>query len=313
MSRIRCVWSAVWFLAVVGAAEARLSAAEYDLYYLGGQSNMDGFGKVEELPAELKEPVEGVLIFHGNPAPDKVAVDGKGLWQPLRPGHGWEFSSDGKVNKYSSKFGVELTLARSLREKNPGRKIALLKYSRGGTSIHQDAAGNFGCWEPDFVSGDGDGKGINQYDHFLAAVRGAMAVRDIDDDGEEDRLIPKAIFWMQGESDGARTPEIAQQYEVNLKRLMDLIRAAFREDDLPVVIGRISDSGQDANDKKIWDHGEIVREAQASYVKNDRFAALVTTTDKYGYSDPYHYDSAGYIDLGKQFADELLKLQSKAN
>ena len=46
-----------------------------------------------------------------------------------------------------------------------------------------------------------------------------------------------------------------------------------------------------------------MRGAQAEYVKADAAAALVTTTDKYGYSDPWHYDSAGYIDLGRQFAN----------
>jgi hypothetical protein len=85
---------------------------------------------------------------------------------------------------------------------------------------------------------------------------------------------------------------------------MDLIRAALHSDDLPVVIGRISDSGQDEEheDGKVWNHGEIVRKEQASFVAHDPRAALVTTTDDYGYSDPWHYDSAGYLDLGKQFA-----------
>ena len=93
-------------------------------------------------------------------------------------------------------------------------------------------------------------------------------------------------------------------YEENLRRLMNLIRAAFRVDDIPVVIGRISDSGRDA-DGKVWDHGDIVRNAQASFVKKDAAAALVTSTDNYDYSDKWHYDSAGYIDLGRQFADAV--------
>jgi hypothetical protein len=38
-------------------------------------------------------------------------------------------------------------------------------------------------------------------------------------------------------------------------------------------------------------------------------AALVTTTDTYGYSDPWHYDSSGYLDLGKQFAVAMHGLQ----
>ena len=64
---------------------------------------------------------------------------------------------------------------------------------------------------------------------------------------------------MQGESDAHYTEHIAKSYQANLKRLMDLIRAAFRTDDLPVVIGKISDSDKV---NKIWKHGDIVKQAQ---------------------------------------------------
>ena len=47
-------------------------------------------------------------------------------------------------------------------------------------------------------------------------------------------MTPAGILWMQGESDGALTAEIAARYENNLKRLMDLVRAGLRTDDLPV-------------------------------------------------------------------------------
>ncbi len=115
---------------------------------------------------------------------------------------------------------------------------------------------------------------------------------------------------MQGESDAAITEAVARRYEANLKRLMDLIRAALRVDDLPVVLGRISDSGQEA-DGKVWDHGELVRAAQAAFVQKDARAALVTTTDAYGYSDRWHYDSAGYLDLGRQFAEAMIALEGR--
>src|SRR5690606_34761302 len=150
--------------------------------------------------------------------------------------------SDGTTNTYSDRFGVELTLASRLKQLHPDANIAIIKYSRGGTSIDQRAAGKFGSWDPDFTGGEGEGQGINQYDHFLATLRHALAVKDIDGDGETDTLIPTGIVWMQGESDAAYTAEIAEAYEANLKRLMDLIRAALRYDDVPVVIGRISDS-----------------------------------------------------------------------
>ncbi|MFN3168621.1 MAG: sialate O-acetylesterase [Phycisphaeraceae bacterium] len=300
------------FYQLIAAAFAALLAlpalaTDYDLYVLAGQSNMDGYGLIKDLEEADRGPVAGVHIFHGSPTPDKVPLGAAGLWQPLRPGHGRGFKSNGAANQYSNAFGPELFFAKTLRQANPNRPIAIVKYSRGGTSIHQAVARHFGCWEPDFTGGEGKGKGINQYDHFLSTLDAALAVRDIDGDGEDDHLIPAGILWMQGESD-AHAKVSADAYQANLKRLMDLMRAALRCDDLPVVIGRISDSGQDKKDGKVWDFGETVRKAQAGFVKEDPSAALVTETDKYGYSDPYHYDTAGFIDLGKQFALSMLGL-----
>ena len=279
-----------------------ISAKKYKVFYLGGQSNMDGYGYVEELPKEFKRPVNGIYIFHGNSTKDTFEVGGQGIWDVLKPGHGVGHSSTNKKNNLSKRFGIELTFATEMQKLYPNENIALIKYSRGGTSIHKDAAGPFGCWEPDFTVGTG----VNQYDHFLATVKNACSVKDIDGDGEEDELIPAGILWMQGESDAGKL-EWANQYSANLKRLMDLIRAAFRTDDLPVVIGRISDSGN-ANGGKVWKYGKELRWQQAKFVSQDENAKLVISTDNYNYSDPWHYDTEGYIDLGKKFATKMKPL-----
>ena len=301
--------TSILVLLLGGALAPAAGATTYDLYFLGGQSNMDGYGHIEELPPEAAGPVKGVMIFHGNTSPDDAAVDGRGLWAELRPGHGVSYSSDGKTATYSERFGVELSFARTLLQLDPNASIAIIKYSRGGSSIDRDAADRFGCWDPDYP--DDRSTGVNQYDHFLATIRHALAIDDIDGDGQPDTLVPKGIIWMQGESDAAHGEEIARRYEANLERLMDLVRAALRSDDIPVVIGWISDSGRDdeEEDGKVWDHGEIVRQAQKSYVTNDPRAALVTSTADYGYSDPWHYDSAGYLDLGTRFATAVYELQ----
>lgn len=274
------------------------------VFYLGGQSNMDGYGYNKDLPDELLNKSEEVWIFHGNPVSDDLPGGGLGLWEPLMPGHGTGFSSDGKSNELSDRFGIELTLARRLQELCEGERIALVKYSRGGSSIDSLAAGTFGCWDPDFKGSTG----MNQYDFFLKTVKKAMGTRDINDDGRADILVPAGIVWMQGESDASYTEEIAGTYYANLKRLMDLIRAAFHSDDLPVVIGKISDSWNDPVDSKRWNHCELVQYAQEKYARTDGFAAIVRSTRYYKYSDPWHYDSDGYIDLGKQFAEALYKL-----
>lgn len=295
----------IYLFLLIAITIVSVEAKEYDLYYLGGQSNMDGYGYTEELPKELSQPVAGVMIFHGNTLHDGGEVGGKGVWATLQPGHGVGFSSDGTANKYSNRFGVEITFATKLKKLRPNRDIAIIKYSRGGTSIAMDAsaAERFGCWDADF-------NGVNQYDHFLATLRYALSHPDIDGDGDADTLNPAGILWMQGESD-ANEEAVAKRYEANLKRLMDLIRAALRVDDLPVVIGRISDSGKEEDDGKVWDYGSIVRQAQADFVAKDTAAALVTSTDGYSYSDKWHYDTAGYIDFGKQFAEKMNALLSK--
>lgn len=288
----------VSYLLLITTAQAK----EYKVYYLGGQSNMEGYGYVRDLPQNMNAPVKGVMIYQGNSAPDGGKIDGAGIWEELKPGHGVGFQSNGQTNSYSDRFGVELSFARRLLELQTNSNIAIIKYARGGTSLDSSAGGQFGTWEPDYK----DGNGVNQYDHFLATVKNALSVRDIDGDGESDVLTPVGIVWMQGESDAAHTLEIAERYESHLKRMIDLFRAAFHTDDLPVVIGRISDSGQNEQGT-VWKYGEVIRNAQAQFVQKDGHAALVTTTDNYKYSDPWHYDSQAYLDLGSHFADAIVK------
>ena len=273
------------------------------VFYLGGQSNMEGYGFNKDLPKDLNKPFKNVFIYEGNPAGDHQLNGGLGKWEVLKPGHGVGFSSDGIKNKYSERFGIELSLAKKLQELYPNDKIAFIKYAKGGSSIDSLAAAQFGCWEPDF-------KGINQYDHFLTTLNSALNNKDIDNNEKEDVLVPSGIIWMQGESDAGFSEEVANNYYYNLKRLMDLIRASLRVDDLPVVIGKISDSWNDS-DGKVWDYCELVQYAQEKFAKTDENAAIVRNTRYYKYSDTWHYDSAGYLDLGEKFAEAIYRLNSK--
>jgi len=294
-------------IALIGSSSLLARSMEADtvrVFYLGGQSNMDGYGYNKNLPVSLNKTQKEIWIFHGNPVGDDLPGGGLGIWEALKPGHGVGFQSDGNANVLSDRFGVELSFAARLQELFPGERIALIKYSRGGSSIDSLATGSFGCWEPDYQGT----AGINQYDHFQKTVRKAMQTADIDGDGNKEILVPSGIVWMQGESDGSFTEEIGSRYYMNLKRLMDLIRASFRLDDLPVVIGKISNSWNDPADGKVWDHGELVQYAQEKFTRTDGNAAIVRSTRYYKYSDPWHYDSEGYMDLGKKFAEALYEL-----
>lgn len=295
----RSVWiGAIFFFA------ASAQAAEYHVYFLGGQSNMDGYGWNKELPAHIAGPVPGVFIFHGRQRFDDDPPGGEGLWSELRPGHGTGFTSDGNSNTYSERFGPELSFGRELKKLYPERRIALVKYSLGGTALHEGTPA-YGTWAPDY-------RDINQYDHALKTIANATAVRDVDGDGEADTLIPAGIVWMQGEADAYQSYDAALNYEANLKRLMDLLRAAWRTDDLPVVIGRITDSGR-ADDGNVMDHVKIVQEAQRRFVEKDSCAAYSTVTDGQAYpeDDNWHYDSPAYLAMGVDFARQLEALDGQ--
>ncbi len=114
---------------------------------------------------------------------------------------------------------------------------------------------------------------------------------------------------MQGEADAHHSQAAADAYAGNLKRLMDLLRAALRTDDLPVVIGRITDSGM-ADDGKVMDYIETVQAGQQAFVAGDACAAYVTVADELPHSDDaWHYQSDGYIAMGVAFAEAMRQLQ----
>jgi len=279
-------------------------AEEYKLYYLGGQSNMEGFGYVEQLPADLNAAVDGVMIYTGLLALDDDRNGGIGIWEQLQPGHGTGFKSDGEANELSNRFGPELTFGKTMQDLAVDSKIAIIKYSLGGSGLAPGIG--YGSWYPDYV----ENGGINQYDHALRTIREALSHSDIDGDGEADQLIPTGIVWMQGETEANDSEQIARGYEANLKRMMDLLRAALRVDDLPVVIGRITDSGM-AEDGSVMDHIGIVQAAQAAYVESDECAAYVTATDDIGYDDdPWHYNTDGFVKMGMAFAEAMLELEA---
>ncbi len=299
------LWVAAFFLMQFGCATAEHRQTTYKLYYLGGQSNMEGFGYVEELPATAATSSENVMIFTGQMAFDNETHGGVGIWQALQPGHGTGFKTDGETNELSDRFGPELLFGQTMAEREPGSKIAIIKYALGGSGLAQGVG--YGNWHPDFS----EGAGLNQYDHALKTLRNALAHTDIDGDGVADRLTPSGIVWMQGEADAYDSQAAADEYRENIERLMGLLRAALRVDDLPVVIGQITDSGM-SDDGSVMDYIETVQRAQQDFVSEDACAAYVTITDDLNYlDDGWHYDTDGFIRMGTAFAEAMGELESR--
>lgn len=282
------------------------AAAEYMTFFMAGQSNMDGYGFVDELPADLRQ-TQDVMIFHGNGVFDNQPQGGLGKWSKLKPGHGTGFKTDGKANFYSDRFGAELTFAAALKAAYPNRKLAIIKYAVGGTGLHLKTG--YSNWSPDFR----EGKGKNQYDFALNTINNAFSVADIDNDGQPDKLIPYGIVWMQGEADAHTSETAAAAYFDNLSRLIALLRAALRKDDIAVVIGKITDSELGKED--IMPYIDLVHQAQQKFVSQDICAEYMTATQQYPYSekDAWHYTSPGYVMMGKDFATKMLALLSRCD
>ena len=296
-------------LSLIGLALLTASCAKsderktYKLYYLGGQSNMEGFGIVGELPEGAETASRDVMIFTGQMAFDNETHGGVGIWEALQPGHGLGFKTNGEVNFLSDRFGPELLFGQTMAQRSPGSKIAIIKYALGGSGLAMGVG--YGSWHPDFS----DGAGENQYDHFLKTLRNAFAKSDIDGDGVADRLVPSGVVWMQGEADAYDSQAAADEYRANIERLMGLVRAALRVDDLPLVIGKITDSGM-SEDGTVMDYIDKVQQAQQEFVNNDTCAAYVTVTDDLNYlDDGWHYDTDGFIRLGTAFAEAMIELE----
>lgn len=290
---------------LAGCASVETEPRVYKLYFLGGQSNMEGFGFTGELPRDARAPSADAMIFTGQMALDNETHGGVGVWQALQPGFGTGFTTDGRENRLSDRFGPELFFGRTMAERSSGPGIAIIKYALGGSAL-ADGVG-FGNWHPDFAKGDGQ----NQYDHALKTLRNALAERDIDGDGLADRLVPSGIVWMQGEADAFDSQAVADDYLENLERLMGLLRAAMRVDDLPIVIGRITDSGM-SDDGSVMDYIGTVQEAQRAFVASDGCAAYITDTEEYGYlDDGWHYDTEGFVSMGSAFAEAMVALEAR--
>jgi hypothetical protein len=295
------IYLAIIFCLVNTAFNAQ--AAEYYTFYLGGQSNMDGYGYNKDLPAELSS-TQDVMIFHGNGVFDNQKGGGDGVWSKLKPGHGTGFKSNGEKNQYSNRFGAELSFAKQLSRAMGDKKIAIIKYSVGGTGLALKSG--YGNWSPDFAEGDGK----NQYDFALKTIENAFNQHDIDGDGEPDKLIPAGIIWMQGEADAHTSVHTANAYLDNLKRLMSLMRASLRNDDLPIVIGKITNSKLE---KDMMPYDQRVQSAQHLFTMQDTCATFMTKTSSYKYTeaDAWHYTSDSYVSMGEDFAASFVELSKE--
>ena len=189
-------------LVALSGTSALATDKEVKLFLLAGQSNMDGCGLWNELPAEYQQAPANVKIWDNR--------DSKWV----------ELGKDSTAIVRKLQFGPEIAFAHGLSKAFPDHEIALVKTSAGGTKLHTQ-------WTP--------GKGM--YELFTRNYRNAIA--DLEQAGKKCEIA--GMLWMQGESD-SETLEMANAYEANLKAMFRHVREKTGKEHLPIVMGRISSS-----------------------------------------------------------------------
>ena len=249
-------------------------AAEYDVYLLAGQSNMDGRGDSADLAKDQRRPSVNTLIYYRNPP---YTTDG---WKPLAPG--FSIPPRHKSGIPSSKFGPEIGFADAMTKAQPERKLALVKGSKGGTSLRKD-------WKP----GE-KGKLETQgpcYRNFIETFK--LARKAMTKNGHQFNV--RGLLWHQGESDSKTN---AKLHEERLVKLIERIREDIGVKKLPWVVGEVFDNGKRDN----------VRAALRAVSVSDSKCGLVSSEDTTTWDAGTHFDAKSQLLLGKRYAEAMLKL-----
>ena len=161
----------------------------------------------------------------------------------------------------------------------------LIKYAVGGSSLL--------AWEPDWsaeraATTDDSDKGA-LYPRLISHVKQVTLGHDV-------QLL--ACLWMQGESD-SRYETAAAQYQSNLQRLIEQMRADLQQAEMQFIIGMVNPS------PARFAYLSTVRAAQTQVAQTMPRVSLVDTEGLTKHEDELHYDSAGQLELGRRFANRL--------
>ncbi|MDA7888161.1 sialate O-acetylesterase [Akkermansiaceae bacterium] len=253
-----------------------VSAEEFEIYLLAGQSNMDGRGQASDLSEAQRAPSTHAIIYYRNPPHSSEG------WKPFGPGYSIAPKYKGQLP--SPTFGPEIGFVETTLKSQPSKKLALIKGSKGGSSLRVD-------WNPG-EKGNPKSQGP-RYRSFIETIELALAA--LKKDGHSGKI--RGLIWHQGESD-SNQPTAAHQ-----KRLINFI-ARIREDvgnpNLPVVLGQVYDNGN--RDK--------VRAAISGASKAVPACGLASAEGTKTWDPGTHFDAQSQLLLGKRFAEEMINLLS---
>ena len=252
-----------------------------DLYLLAGQSNMAGRGRVEAVD---REPPTGLLSLNAD-------ADADVQWQPARdPLHADKPSVAGVGPGRS--FGLAMAAQMFERRSEqlsaqPGRRIGLVPCAVGGSSIS--------TWQPGARFEIEPGRWVQPFDDTLRRMRLASTAGRW-----------RGVLWHQGESDSNERD--APHHERRLRDLIERLRAAAGDAQLPVLIGQMG-----RWPAKPWSAAKAEVDAVHQRVAQTLGHAAFVSAEGLGlHADGLnvHFDAAGARELGRRYASAMLRLQA---
>lgn len=249
------------------------------VFFLAGQSNMDGRARAFNLTKEDRERINkaqnNVTLYYNHQDP-------VGL-QPTKvlPHIAKKFEAD-------TLFGPELFFGVRMSEAYPEHKIILIKRARGGMSL-------YGAWNPDWDKAKAElmneTKAPKLYSDFIGYAKEIIKGMN----PEEYEL--SGMLWVQGETDSGKRfgPEPAEAYEQNLKNLLNGVRTEFESPNLPFLIFQVG-------------NGKVV-EGMQNIAKSDEYVSLIPQSNNKKSKDYYkknpppigHYICESMKRIGEQF------------
>lgn len=176
--------------------------------------------------------------------------------------------------------GPGLSFGRAMANYKKHVRIGLIPCAAGGSPISSWTEGGYH-----------DQTKSHPYDDAIRRARVAMQSG-----------VMKGIIWHQGESDSK--PEAAKLHEAKLKELIARFRQDLGDDELPVVVGKLGDFYVARNpDAELIN---AVLEKTPFTVAN---TACVDASGLKHKGDVVHFDTKSYRELGRRYADLMIKLE----
>lgn len=253
-------------LLVVLSTSAAMANAGTRVFVMAGQSNMAGRAYTRNLPEELRTPPANLRM-----------VDRDGRVVPFRS---------------RNSCGPEVSFGHAMAKQWPDDTIVIVKFAVGGTSTL--------AWAPEWSEAAARRTANHEqgslYDQLLTRLRPVLKQEGV-------RVV--GFCWAQGGRD-ARFPDVATDYEANLRPIFAAIRKEVGDPRLPIVLAETVDAP-----KERFPSVALVRAAQRKVAEADPRIAIVSSEGLATHDDRVHFNAAGQTELGRRFAKALLELVEK--